>query len=73
MTKYIEHLMVLAWTLYLLILDIKDYEGIEANSLITLACLIAAILISAVIYYLIGFAICIITRNIYEKFQKSKS
>jgi hypothetical protein len=72
-SKQIEHLMVLAWTLYLLIIDIKDYSSIDIDSIFSFVMLAAAILISAVLYYLIGLFICRITRSIFDAIQKLKS
>lgn len=72
-SKQIEHLMVLAWTLYLLIIDIKDYSSIDIDSIFSFVMLAAAILISAVLYYLIGLFICKITRSIFDAIQKLKS
>lgn len=71
-SKQIEHLMILAWTLYLLIFDIKDYSSVVIDNVNTFVCYIIAILICAVIYYLIGLFICKITRRLYERLQKSK-
>lgn len=65
--------MVLAWTLYLLIIDIKDYSSIDIDSIFSFVMLAAAILISAVLYYLIGLFICKITRSIFDAIQKLKS